>query len=265
MTDTPRTPEALPTVPAAVSPYGIPDYARRRADSDRQQIEAVLSTLGLKPCRGTVVEVDTPNSQIRVRRVTAGTLGVDDEEFYPVRGGSMPEVGDHVYGFESSGGPVFLGNLGGGASAQAVGSFSAYKSADQTDITTSTFTQIQYEAEDWDVSGWYNTTTFRYTPLLEGYYSFNASCHINPVVDQSRVQLALYRGVVGNAPTEYMRMTMLHTSGALGLVVGGSAKAYANGTNHFFEMQLHHNFGVNTSDIVGGQQFKFQGEYIGGL
>jgi len=187
-----QTPPSLPSPPPSVSPYGIPDYARKKADRDRQHIEAVLSSLGLKMVRGTVVETDAANSQIRVRRVTAGSLGVDDEMFFPVRGGAMPEVGDFVFGFESSGGPVFLGNIGGSGTSQAVGAFSAAHAADQPDIQNNTFTKVDYDSEDYDVSGWYNPNNSRYTPQQAGIYSFNALILITPEVDASSVQLALY-------------------------------------------------------------------------
>jgi microcystin-dependent protein len=106
---------SLPSVPSSVSPYQIPDLARRQADQEQKQVEAVVAAIGLQKIRATVVAVDEPNSSIQVMRIT-NTIA--DEPFYPVRGGAMPEVDDLVFGFEDSGGPVFIGNLGGGSGVQ---------------------------------------------------------------------------------------------------------------------------------------------------
>lgn len=148
---------------------------------------------------------------------------------------------------------------GGGGTSQAVGAFSAYLSADQLNITTATNTKIQYNTEDYDVSGWYDpTTNFRYTPLQAGYYRFNASAIFTPGVSGARVMLLLFKN-----GAEWSRLAMQHTASTQGITVAGGATAFANGTTDYFEIFLWHNFGVNTSDITGDPVGKFQGEFIG--
>lgn len=60
--------------------------------------------------------------------------------------------------------------------AEARPSFSAYKSSNQTGIATATWTKLTFGTEEWDVGGYYDTSTSRFTPpagkydLKAGYF-----------------------------------------------------------------------------------------------
>ena len=57
--------------------------------------------------------------------------------------------------------------------------FKAFLSASQTGLTSSADTKVNFDAIEYDVGGYYdNTTNYRYTPLVAGYYLivFSASC-----------------------------------------------------------------------------------------
>ena len=57
--------------------------------------------------------------------------------------------------------------------------FKAFLSASQTGLTSSADTKVNFDAIEYDVGGYYdNTTNYRYTPLVAGYYHivFAASC-----------------------------------------------------------------------------------------
>ena len=57
--------------------------------------------------------------------------------------------------------------------------FKAFLSASQTGLTSSADTKVNFDAIEYDVGGYYdNTTNYRYTPLVAGYYHivFSASC-----------------------------------------------------------------------------------------
>ena len=57
--------------------------------------------------------------------------------------------------------------------------FKAYLSADKEGLTSNSDTKVEFDAIEYDVGGYYdNTTNYRYTPLIAGYYHivFSASC-----------------------------------------------------------------------------------------
>lgn len=66
--------------------------------------------------------------------------------------------------------------------------FSAIMSANQT-ITSSTFTKVQFNTEDFDTNSNYDTTNYRFTPTVAGYYQFNASIYPNTSVTFTEASL----------------------------------------------------------------------------
>lgn len=57
--------------------------------------------------------------------------------------------------------------------------FKAFLSEDQDGLSSSVDTKVNFDAIEYDVGGYYdNTTNYRYTPLIAGYYHivFSASC-----------------------------------------------------------------------------------------
>ena len=57
--------------------------------------------------------------------------------------------------------------------------FKAFLSETQDGLTSNSDTKVQFDAIEYDVGGYYdNTTNYRYTPLVAGYYHivFSASC-----------------------------------------------------------------------------------------
>jgi len=58
--------------------------------------------------------------------------------------------------------------------------FSAYPSASQS-IATGTLTKISFDTELFDTNSNFNTTNYRFTPTIEGYYQVNASLAFNAV------------------------------------------------------------------------------------
>ena len=61
----------------------------------------------------------------------------------------------------------------------ATPAFKAFLSETQDGLTSNSDTKVQFDAIEYDVGGYYdNTTNYRYTPLVAGYYHivFSASC-----------------------------------------------------------------------------------------
>lgn len=70
--------------------------------------------------------------------------------------------------------------------------FRAYLNGSQT-IPNNTNTIIEYDAESFDPNSWYNTSTYKFTPTLAGYYSVTVSVRYNTGTDFDICDLYLYK------------------------------------------------------------------------
>jgi hypothetical protein len=59
--------------------------------------------------------------------------------------------------------------------------FSVTMSANQS-ITTNVNTKLQFNTEDFDTNSCYNTSDYRFTPNVAGYYQINASVYLSTTV-----------------------------------------------------------------------------------
>lgn len=84
--------------------------------------------------------------------------------------GNIGSVGDADSMAISSGGVVTFSQIPAIAANPA---FRVYLNADQTSISDATITKVQFDTEEFDIGGYYdNSTNYRYTPLIAGYYFF---------------------------------------------------------------------------------------------
>ena len=66
----------------------------------------------------------------------------------------------------------------------ATPAFKAFLSETQDGLTSNSDTKVQFDAIEYDVGGYYdNTTNYRYTPLVAGYYHIVFSCSCGSSVD----------------------------------------------------------------------------------
>lgn len=110
----------------------------------------------------------------------------------------------------------------------AAPAFSAYPSAIQS-LSSGVATKLQYNTEEFDTANCYNTSNYRFTPTVAGYYQVN--------------------GMVGVASTSTPAIVILYKNGSafkLGTVSLGSATSYPysgvsalvymNGTTDYLEL-----------------------------
>jgi hypothetical protein len=103
--------------------------------------------------------------------------------------------------------------------------FSAYPSGNQT-ITTSTFTKLQYNTEEFDTNSNYdNATNYRFQPTVAGYYSFTAGAISLNVV--TRVILAFYKN-----GTIFKAFDIAYALNSL----SGASLIYLNGSTDYVEL-----------------------------
>jgi len=58
-------------------------------------------------------------------------------------------------------------------------SFMATLSADQTSVSSSTYTKVAFATEVWDTDSKYDVSNYRFTPTVAGYYAFNIGVRCN--------------------------------------------------------------------------------------
>lgn len=110
-------------------------------------------------------------------------------------------------------------------------SFSATMSANQT-VTGSTWTKINFNTEVWDTNNCYDTSLYRFTPNVAGYYQING--YLWRSAGAIILLLQLYKN--GSAIAYSPRMDS--TSGAYAVVygVGLNTMVYCNGTTDYLEL-----------------------------
>lgn len=70
--------------------------------------------------------------------------------------------------------------------------FSAYPNAQQTISSTSTWTKINFQTEEFDTNSNYDTTNMRFTPTVAGYYQINANFITTSTAGTSQ-RIAIYK------------------------------------------------------------------------
>lgn len=175
----------------------------------------------------------------------------------------LDEFNGNIEAANMAGGGVGVATTGTGDDGLARGAFSAYRSSALT-IPQTTATPIVFDAEEFDVSSWYDTSTGRFTPQVAGIYRLSALVRISGEVagwsgteDHARV----YVRKNGSAEKQIHRHqgNTAAMSGA-----AGSALLAANGSTDYFEVVVYRDsFGANLAVEVGGAYCWFQGELVG--
>lgn len=105
--------------------------------------------------------------------------------------------------------------------------FSAYPSSTQT-VTQSTWTKLACNTEEFDTNSNYDTTSYRFTPTVAGYYQVIGSASVTTVA-QTYNQLAIYKngsrfkdGIISSASGSYYFSV--------------SALVYLNGSTDYIEL-----------------------------
>lgn len=125
------------------------------------------------------------------------------------------------------------------SSATSFPSFSAYKSAGagSQSISSSTWTKITFDTEDWDTGSCFTSNTF--TPNVAGYYQINAAIYPE-TTSAGEIQLVLYKNGTRNK-----RLQWHTTAAAQGYIDSGTALIYCNGSTDYIEVYAR-------ADISGG-------------
>jgi hypothetical protein len=128
------------------------------------------------------------------------------------------------------------------ASQGGVPAFSAYLSGNQT-ITTQTFVKITCQTEEFDTASAYdNSTNYRFTPQVAGYYDVSAGVYFNA---DTRGIVAIYKNGSAYKYGNDITCTNLRSSNMDCLV-------YLNGSTDYIELYAW----TQGTTIVGGQIYQ---------
>ena len=152
---------------------------------------------------------------------------------------------------QSSGGTTGLTiDASGFASTEKASVFSAYSNTD-TNVSAGTNTIIQYNVENFDPQGWYDTSTYRFTPQLAGYYWLEARLRWNTASDFDISDLALE--VNGVAKSICSWRNERYESGITAAVV------YMNGSTDYAHAKIYQDNGATYAWRGQNGETMFQG------
>jgi hypothetical protein len=105
--------------------------------------------------------------------------------------------------------------------------FSAYVAANQT-ITSSTYTKVNFDTEEFDLGSCYDTTLKRWTPNKAGYYQVSMTVNDSNSVSPTVFVVSIYKNGTSLKQGGDIR-------GALSGSITSSALIYMNGTTDYLE------------------------------
>ena len=107
--------------------------------------------------------------------------------------------------------------------------FFAYSTTNQTGLNNASFNKVQFNTELFDTNSNYdNTTNYRFTPTVAGYYQINASVSFDGSTALTRGLIIIYKN-----GSPYARGTDIPT--AVNTIVMSSL-VYCNGTTDYIEI-----------------------------
>ena len=165
--------------------------------------------------------------------------------------GNIGSVGDADSMAISSGGVVTFSQIPANASNPA---FRVYRSADQTGISDATITKVQFDAEEFDIGGYYdNSTNYRYTPLIAGYYFFVSVIQVSGTgIDQITNNLQKN----GTAISWNTIMNSDSGAGYSGSSVMNSSLLFMNGSTDYVESHIFADVSSGTVTVEGVNPYR---------
>jgi hypothetical protein len=113
--------------------------------------------------------------------------------------------------------------------------FYAYTNATQA-ISNNTFTKVALNATTFDTASNFNTSTYRFTPTVAGYYQFNVGCGITGASSVVQFVVAIYK----NSNPYGARLVDMNPSASLSanswISLSGAAILQMNGSTDYVEL-----------------------------
>jgi hypothetical protein len=133
--------------------------------------------------------------------------------------------------------------------------FGALISSSQT-VTTSTYTKLQFDTEEFDLTSDFDTSTYKFTPSVAGYYQFNYEIFVNHIGSGQYLYALLYKNGAAVKQVRQIDDNVRNKS------LQGSTLVYANGTTDYFELYGYHSFGSDTTFYSTASVTQFQAHLV---
>lgn len=120
--------------------------------------------------------------------------------------------------------------LGGGAvSLRPMPAFHVYLGTNQS-FATGEATTVQYNTVVFDTENWFNTSTYRYTPQIAGYYQFTACC----LIQGTGLTRILPSFLINDTTVYRIAYIPVYEGGTTdSAAINGSALVYMNGSTDY--------------------------------
>lgn len=149
----------------------------------------------------------------------------------------------------TAGAGIGITNAAGAVTVAVTGgpAFSVSRGGANQALTTGTVTKVQLNTEEFDTNNNFdNTTNYRFTPTVAGYYQISGSVGLTGT--NTRILCAIYKN-----GTEYFRGVDASVNVSQVVVSG---LVYFNGSTDYIELYTLGTF-VGTSDIASGQKYTY--------
>jgi len=127
--------------------------------------------------------------------------------------------------------------------ATAAPAFSAYNSSAQS-IANNSFTKVQFQTENFDTnSNFDNSTNYRFTPTVAGYYHVTAQVALNSLTANSFSAIYKNGGAIAYSPVAVGWSGIANTLSAIAVDV------YMNGTTDYLEVYVYQASGGSLNTV----------------
>lgn len=130
--------------------------------------------------------------------------------------------------------------------------FSAYPSANQN-MTTGVWTKLQMNVEEFDTASCYDTSNYRFTPQVAGYYQITGAGNFSANSTNTRF-LSVYKN-----GSSFKVLQAVVPNSINYMNVGGSCLVYLNGSTDYVELFAMQNSGGTLATSASSSEMYFQG------
>jgi hypothetical protein len=124
-------------------------------------------------------------------------------------------------------------NIGFQLASTLAPTFSAYQASGGQSISNATITKITFDTEEWDTANCFdNTTNYRFTPTVAGYYQVNSQLSLN-TISPTEAQFFIYKN-----GSQYRRGVRLEGTSIEPYLVNSSL-VFLNGSTDYIEMYVY--------------------------
>lgn len=130
--------------------------------------------------------------------------------------------------------------------------FSAYCSATQS-TSANAWTKVNFDTKEFDTASCYNTSLYRFTPNVAGYYQFNLTVYVNPLSTEGII--AFYKN--GSIFRYGADMQATYT-----WILSASTLCYMNGTTDYMEPYMYRGTSSSVRSGTDATTNVFQGYLV---